>query len=285
MGSNGQIIQDGDSPLDILADVSLESFTANPTAIVPFGASVLRWSVTGPISGFHVELNGQGVTKSGEQVVQPASTATYRLTANAGQFSKALSTIQVAVDSSSCQINPIVNPQSAIQAPVTASIVSDGKDYFRDGSLPIVTFSSGSIRLQLQLGHHIGYFPDPDVNIDASFGLAVHNGALEATAEQISVDIGFPWWQSWVWGIPGAVPALAITLDAGKEHAQKKMHNGILGIVKLLNLWLTPPKGFHMQSVRIDVDNNGAGIIETTECRDDLLQQLAAISQVNAPTG
>ena len=71
VGSNGQLYQDGDSPLDILADVSLESFNANPTAIIPFGASVLSWRVTGPTSGFHVELNQQTVVRSGEQVNTP----------------------------------------------------------------------------------------------------------------------------------------------------------------------------------------------------------------------
>ncbi len=282
LGSNKQPNGD-DNSLDILADVSLESFNANPTAIGPFGASVLSWSVTGPPSGFHVELNQQHVAKIGELVVQPASTTTYRLTAKAGQVSKVLKSIQVAVDISSCQINSIVNPRSAIQAPITTAIVSDGTTYFRDGPPPIVTFSPGSIRVRLLLGIRLNNFPDPNVNIDASFGLAVHDGVLEATGEQISVDIGFPWWQSWVWGIPGAFLGLAIALDMGKDEAKKMMHNGILGLVELLNFYLTPPKGFHMQSVRVDDGNNGAGIIETLQCSEDLLRKFAAISRVNAP--
>src|SRR5437762_833836 len=152
-----------------------------PSAIGPFGASVLGWRVTGPTSGFHVELNGQGVTKSGEQVVQPASTTTYRLTANAGQFSKALGTRQVAVDIFACQLNSILNPRHAIQAPLSVGIANSGDLYFRDSSpLPEVTFSPGRIRFQLHLGKHLKYF-DADVDIDASFGLTVHDGALEAT--------------------------------------------------------------------------------------------------------
>src|SRR5258707_2352828 len=114
--SNDQQGQD-DTGVDILADVELKSFKADPTSIGPFGASVLSWQVTGP-TGFHVELNGQTVTKSGQEVVQPISTTVYRLVARAGRFNKPLKTLQVVVDASACQLNSINNPRSAIQAPL-----------------------------------------------------------------------------------------------------------------------------------------------------------------------
>jgi hypothetical protein len=66
-----------DGGVDILGDVVLKNFTAHPTAIQPFGASVLSWSVSGP-AGFHVKLNNLTVAKSGQQVVQPTSTSSYR---------------------------------------------------------------------------------------------------------------------------------------------------------------------------------------------------------------
>ncbi len=112
-------------PTDILSEVSLESFNANPTAIGPFGTSVLSWRVTGPTSGFHVELNQQTVVRSGEQVVQPVNTTTYRLTANARGVSELLGSVQVAADRSSCQINPGGNALSTIQGPIYANITGD----------------------------------------------------------------------------------------------------------------------------------------------------------------
>ena len=279
--------QNGD-PTDILSEVSLVSFTANPPAIGPFGASVLSWRVTGPTSGFQVELNQQIVVRSGEQVVQPTNTTTYQLTANARGVSELLGSVQVAVDRSSCQINPGANALSTIQGPIYANITGDLS--FRDGSSPVVTFSQGRIRIQLHLSKHIDVFPNPDVDIDASFGLTVHDAALQVTAipdrvlqatgELISVDISEP---EWVWLLPGAPIGLAIALDGGKRDAHKKMHELIQGIVELLNFYYTPPHGFRRQSVRIDVDNNGAGIIETTECPSAVLQQSVAISQVNTP--
>lgn len=262
--------------LDILGEVELASFSAEPAMIGAFGASVLTWAVTGP-SGFQLELNSRPVSKSGEQVVLPSATTTYRLTATAGRFSRTLDSVEVAVDRSVCEINSLVNPRSTIQAPTTAAIMSSSLLYFRDGSLPNVTFSPGVIRLQLQLAARIPWFPDPDVNIDASFGLAVHDGALEAVGEQISVDVSVPFW---VWAIPGAIPGLAIALDGGRATAYREMHNGILGLVDLLNFYCTPPKGFRLISVRVDDGNNGAGIIETTQCRDDLLRKFAEVSQV-----
>ncbi len=158
------------------------------------------------------------VVRSGEQVVQPVNTTTYRLTANAKGVSELLGSVQVAVDRSSCQINPGGNALSTIQGPIYANITGDLS--FRDGSSPVVTFSPGRIRIQLHLS---------------------------------------------------------------KQDAHKKMHELIQGIVELLNFYHTPPHGFRRQSVRIEIDNNGAGIIETTECPSAVLQQSAAISQVSTP--
>jgi hypothetical protein len=244
--------------------VELKSFKAVPAAIGPFGASVLSWEVTGPV-GFRVQLGAQAVAKKDEQVVQPIGNSTFRLTAFAGRLSRQLGRVGVTVDSSACQTNSIVNPRSTIQAPIKTAIVSSGDLYFRGGSLPIVTFSPGRIRVQLRLGKSISGVPDPSVDIDSSFGLAINDGALEATAEQTSVNVRF------------------LGLDVpfvDKDDARLKMHNAILGLVAQLNFLLAPPRGFRQRSVRVNAGNNGAGIIETTQCPFDLLKRFADISQV-----
>ena len=263
-----------DDVLAILDEVSLKSFTAKPTSIGPFGASVLTWSVTGPV-GFHVKLNSQNVTKTGTQVVHPTSTTTYRLSAHARQASKPLGTVTVTVDRSSCETYDIANPQSAIRAPLRQGILQSGDLSFRGDSGLAVTFSPGRISLILRLKKEVNNFPNPDVDIDASFGLAVVNGALVPINEQVSVDISFPWY---AWLVPGAAIGLPIAIDMAKEGAIKKMRETIQDVVLLLGFFGTPPEGKRLSTVRVDDGNNGAGVIEFTACSQELLVRFADIS-------
>ena len=262
------------SDLDILGEVNLEFFTANPTAIAPFGASVLSWLVSGP-KGFQVLLNASPVGTNGQQAVQPTETMTYSLYAAVGQFRRQLGKVTVTVDAAGCQTNSIGNPRSTIQSAIAENISTSGDLYFKDGAVPNVTFAPGMITIQLHLGYRVKHFPDPTVDITASFGLAVMNGALVETDEQINPDVSEVWY---AWLIPGAIIGLTIALDLGKDKARERMHNGLLGVVQLLNFYLTPPGGYRMQSVSIDAGNNGAGIIETVQCPDGMLLQLAGFS-------
>jgi hypothetical protein len=156
--------------------------------------------------------------------------------------------------------------------------INDSPDLsFRGDRGPTVSFSPGRIRLQLALEKAINNFPNPDVDIDASFGLAVHDGTLEPIAEQISVEISVPWW---AWLIPGAFPGLAIAIDMGREDALKRMHEAIQGLGQILNFLASAPLGKRLSTVRVDDGNNGAGVIELTACAHELLRRFAEISQV-----
>lgn len=77
---------------------TIQSFTASPAAIIPGGSSTLQWAVTGAGS---VQINqGIGaVAASGSKQVSPASTTTYKLTA---QSAGGTVTAQVQV-----QVNPV----------------------------------------------------------------------------------------------------------------------------------------------------------------------------------
>jgi hypothetical protein len=264
-----------DGSLDILDEVELKSFTAKPTSIAPFGASVLSWSVSGP-AGFHVKLDSQDVSKSGTRVVQPIGTTTYRLSAHAGQASRPLGTVTVTVDRSACVGYDIANPQSALTAPVRSGILSSGDLSFRSDPGLSITFSPGRITMKLRLKKEQNNFPDPDVDIDASFGLAVHEGALVAIFEQISVDVSFPWW---AWLAPGAPIGLGIAIDMAKDSARKKIHETIQGLLQILTFYGTPPSGMRLSTVRVDDGNNGAGVVEFTACPHDLLIKFSDISQ------
>jgi hypothetical protein len=272
LGSNDQ--DQADDSADILGEVSLKSFTAQPTNIGPFGASVLSWSVSGP-AGFHVELNSQNVAKTGTRVVQPVATTSYRLSAHSGQASKQLGTVQIIVDRSSCETYDIGNPRSAMEAPLRQRIRNSEDLSFRSDPGLFFTFSPGRIRMKLYLKKEFNNFPNPDVDIDASFGLAVLDGALVPIREQISVDIRFP---RWVWLIPGVALPLSIAIDMGKESATKKMQEAIAGMVLVLNFHALPPLGKRLSTVRVDDGNNGAGVVELTACSQDLLVKFADLS-------
>ena len=264
-----------DQELEILEGVNLEYFKASPERIGPFGAAMLSWKATGP-AGFHLELNNINVTKTGTRAVQPISTFTYTLTAVAGQARRILGSVRVEVIATGCQSSQIVNPKSAIEAPLRAGVNNSGSTYFRGGNDLIVSFSPGRIRFQMKLSQSVNNFPDPDVDIDVSFGLKVEDGVLVPIGEQISVDISVPWW---AWLIPGAPIGLAIAIDMGKDSAKKQMHEAVAGLAQLLTFFATFPAGLQLRTVRIDKDETGNnGIIEFTACPNKLLVDFANIS-------
>jgi hypothetical protein len=80
----------GFGDLDKLNQVKLKSFTATPTRIGPFGASVLSWEVTGPTGEFGVELGGTQVPPLSFRPVRPAVTSRYRLSGRVGSSEKPL---------------------------------------------------------------------------------------------------------------------------------------------------------------------------------------------------
>ena len=273
LGTNYQQDRD-ETSVDILSAVELVSFKATPDHIGPFGASHLTWKVEGP-PGFQVKLDYLSTQKTGEKVVQPAVTTSYRLSAQAGQASRTLGHVTVTVDGTGCEsYEPLVNPKSTLQGALTTGVQGEAGIYFRSQP-PSVSFSPGRITFGLRLAQEIDWFSNPDIDIDASFGLSVVDGALVTTGAQVSVDVSVPWY---AWATPGAVPALAIALDMGKDKARKSAYAAVDGLTQLINAFAAPPQGKRMRSVQIDNGNGGAGLIQITACPYDLLRQFAAIS-------
>lgn len=269
---------DIDQALEILDAVKLEYFKASPERIGAFGASMLSWKATGPL-GFHLELNGINVAKSGQRAVQPLSSFTYTLAAVVRQARRVLGRVTVEVVTSGCQSNQLVNAKSSIEAPLRAGVNNSDGTYFRGGNNLIISFSPGRIRFQMKLAQSINNFPDPDVDTDVSFSLKVEDGVLVPFNEQISVDVSVPWW---AWLIPGAPIGLGIALDMGRDSARKKMHEAVVGLAQLLTFFAGVPAGMQLRTVTIDKDETGNnGIIEFTSCPNNLLHQFADLSAVD----
>jgi hypothetical protein len=187
--------------------------------------------------------------------------------------------VQVAgvADESGCSsYEPIQKPRVTYRGLLLGEIQKIPKVYFRNDG-PQVTLSPGEIGFSLRLGYQQDYFVDPDVNMDASFGLTVVDGALVATGESISVSIDVPFW---AWAVPGAVPGLAIAIDMARDKVEKNAREAITGLVALTNYFtsLIEPAGTRLRTVRVDAGNGGDGVIEVTFCPVGLLKRFAGIS-------
>jgi hypothetical protein len=220
-------------------------------------------------------LLGSTVQKSGGRTVMPATTQSYALAAVAGRARRTLGTVTVTVDATGCEAyEPLFKPRLTLQAALATQAVKKKGISLR--SQPDVSFSPGSIQFSLRLEKSIDNRPDPSIDIDASFGLAVSDGALVATSETVTADVTVPWYV-WLWG--GIDPDVLLTLDIARVDAQTAGHAAIAGLVQLLNALAMPPAGKRNRTVRIDDGNSGDGIIEITACPSDLLTKFAAISE------
>ena len=87
--------------LEIFEHIQLQSFTAKPDALQPFGEAEISWEVTGP-DGFGVTLNGLPVQRSAHTTVAPRVSTGYALSAYAGTGTKPLASLGISVDTVSC---------------------------------------------------------------------------------------------------------------------------------------------------------------------------------------
>lgn len=87
--------------LEIFAQIQLQSFTAKPERLEPFGQADLSWEVTGP-DGFGVMLNGLPVQRTAHMTVAPRVSTGYALSAYAGTGTKPLASLGISVNTASC---------------------------------------------------------------------------------------------------------------------------------------------------------------------------------------
>ncbi|HEX8903528.1 MAG TPA: hypothetical protein VF771_01660 [Longimicrobiaceae bacterium] len=206
----------------------------------------------------------------------PAATTSFSLAAVAGRARRALGSVRVTVDDTGCEpYEPLLKPALTFQAALRAGALAEpGISLRRE---PEVSLSPGRISFRLRLRKAVDDAPDPAIDIDASFGLSVVDGALTAINESVSADASVPFY---IWLIPGAFPGLAIALDGAREKAVKSGHNAVAGLLQLLNALAVPRAGKRNRTVRIDEGNAGFGVIEITACPFELLKRFAEISGV-----
>lgn len=236
-----------DPPPDLLGEVTLKRFEATPRSLRPFQTSVLRWQVDAP-TGVSIKLNGATVAKSGSKSVQPSASQMFRLYAHVGRFSKFLGAVTVNVDVSQCASRDSTIVDELLNLVLSRKVEESDEVYFRivavngpDGrprympSRPQILVSPGRIRFKLKLAGKVDNFPDPDIDIDASFGLAVVPSSnpvaslsagtqIVPTGVEVSVKVSFPWW---AYLIPGAALGLPIAAGMAQDRAHATFTSGI----------------------------------------------------------
>jgi hypothetical protein len=200
-----------DTYLEILGDVELQSFTATPPTIGPFGSSVLRWVVTGPAKGFTVKLDGATVNRSASRTVEPRVTTPYRLNAHAGPYDESLAILSVIVDTSTCSVvdssfpdprgellnlvkNLVLNSDSSLYIPERAILGPFGEMTFVPLQ-PSLSFQPGRMRIVLHLSKHVPA-PDPaiDVTIECGLLVDVNDGSITTWDPTITGTVSEPWY-------------------------------------------------------------------------------------------
>jgi len=280
--------------VETLGEVTLHSFKAEPPTIHPFSSSKLSWDVKAPTS-VTVRLDGADVPKGGERWVSPSATEAYRLSAKAGRLSKDLGVAVVHVDLGQCLMpDSTLIPQLLITTLKDRINANTSGIYFRPvptqatngtimyvPSTPAVWISPDRLHISLQLAQRVKDFPDPAVDISASFGLQIiHNSVnvfganrLAPVDENISVDVSFPWY---AWLVPGAQIALPIAIDGIQQKARVATGEMITQIVgnsglsptnakNLDNFFPTPPHT-EKHGVKLFVDPDGHGVFSVTFC-------------------
>lgn len=192
----GPIGDPTEEDLDVLSEVVLNSFTATPSTIAPFGGgSTLRWNVTVPrASGVQIRLNGVTVTASGSRAVSPGVTTRYTLTAHRRRASLQLGVVTVRVDTSSCIT--VTVPENGLRDPIRQGVdeIDRAESRFSQRSPARVEVDAAGIHVTLRLVIAIDNFTDPDVNIDCTLGLRIRGGAVEIYLKRFTVDVDWPWW-------------------------------------------------------------------------------------------
>ena len=186
-----------DRALECLAEVELESFTANPTTLEPFGgAATLAWSAQRPsgCAGLAFRLNGVSVPPSGSRQVQPSVTTAFRLEAAMFTLRRTLGTVTVAVDTGGCFAGVV--PESAIRSQVQGVVTAFAAESARiDERAPAgVEVEPAGIVMRLRFEINIDNFVDPNLDVDCTIQLQAANGDVVPTYRSFSVDVDWPWW-------------------------------------------------------------------------------------------
>ncbi len=268
IGTNGG--GDGSGGVDELEDVTLEHFTANPTAIGPFDHSVLSWHVNGVRPRVQILLNNTQVTAVGQAVVNPAVTASYTLSAKSGAARKTLGHVTVNVDTSTCDEVELINLLAVLRQQVILAIANRTDTYWssnlNDSNILSVGLSDEPlprIFVRAVFRQRLANFPDPWVTLELSFGLAIQNGLFIAVAPSSKGTVEF---DKVTWFLGGILLGLALAVSNANERATKAGTELIAGLLQYINVVQLHPSAHKAPRSAVVTHRNGQPFIGYVEC-------------------
>jgi hypothetical protein len=263
-----------DEEVDKLTDVRLNSFTATPSTIGPFGASLLNWNVGGVKPGVRILLENSQVPAVSHRTVQPPSTHIYHLAAAAGSARKSLGTATVHVNVSTCADVALTGAFTFMRNLLKTAIEQEPTTYwssFGPDKLSVEA-TQGNINFHMLFRMRLDNAPDLWVDLNGSFGLAVAaDGAFVATGRWAEGSAQFP---RWFWFLGGFIAGMALALNDANQKATEQANALIDHLIFLLNLLRVPSEGKQVRSVQVG-HRDGFPAITYVECDDTELQVLA----------
>ena len=207
-----------DNSIDILGQVQLDSFTATPATIPPFGESVLSWRVSKLPNNVRLSLGGrtpgENLPAEGSRIASPRATTTYQLVASTSVIDSILGKVTVNVDTTDCVTFPI--PEVEIRTQVQEGLEQD--DGRKEQVLGIdveirlrrpaeIEIDENGLHISIALEAKIPNFPNPKIDVDALIILSASNGQPVFTYAKFDTNVHLPWW-TWLPGIliPTLVP-------------------------------------------------------------------------------
>lgn len=218
-----------DNALDDLLQMSVDSFTATPASIGPFGESELHWEVSGPPT-VQLRLNGRSVPRKGSQTVRPLETRSYALVGAAvGGLHAELARLTLPVDLSACMTFSV--DQASIEQALLRVVQGYLDDHPKASTRkpPEIAVTPSGIELKLRFEIEVDNSFDPDFDVDALIGLHLIDGAIEPYYREYSADLDFEWWQDAINSLGGPILAFVIAFyeNNAQSEAQRKILEGI----------------------------------------------------------
>ena len=281
-------VSERDDPFgrQLLADIVLESLTANPPTIRAFETCELRWQVRGAQSPYiFYLLDGVEVEQSGRLAVRPPSTRGFTLQVRVGQpgllqrsYGRTLGGVTVEVDLDACTTFGLTGVVPLVEMRLRNFVerspdnlrfrqvrVQDGLwDRWVPGG-PEVHVDPSGIEFWLRLEALVDNKPNPDVDIHTQFTFAVVEApnrltsTFRAVFNRLDVRVTFPWW---AWSLPGAIAQLPVEELLAQERAQKAVRSAIQDFADELLAFV--PYGRRAHSIRFSSEL--IGIIDILHC-------------------
>lgn len=211
--------------IELLNGAVLNSFTATPNPMPPYGETKLQWDITMPTTvliGVHPEVHlsdGVGdtvVDPTGQEIVTPYGDQDWSITLKTPKASRYMGTVSVTVDLGTCtsveigSVLVIAEIKSQAQSPFPAG----GQIALRGGGAT-VDIGSNSFVVDLPLTASVPNWFDADVDVSMGFSIWAKDGVLQASNDFATTKVS-PGWLSTVLSV-GCASAVADGVEATSD--------------------------------------------------------------------